>query len=396
MAKTRARVKSRASERRGGGKGQAAGPKLPVFIVTRNGKEIQRIIPPPIANDIHWAWGPNGGGGGYFTLNGIPIPGAFFVFPPGANDWHFSLDGTTGKPLIPPPWANDVELEWERGRIVRGWWTRDGQRMEPIRMSRNVQTFSICTIDSSEADDLFGDDSPAENLKELRAMLAAKSAAASAADLRLLGQQLVRDAAVWKRIKGGDAQAVADTFLDLAFAQFGLWKIGADMRVVLSRAIGERFGSSGEIAAAAFFPSSARPQLFAGRALYDWNDKVTALANIIEELTGIPVDLLREFFAAELFELATLLKLLARLAKDKNSPEYKRAKTLLMELLEKIFNRIIGKKFREWLIKKLGKEAAEKLIEKFAEKLIPMIGWALVGIEFIALMWIWWEILLDP
>jgi hypothetical protein len=367
---------------------------LPELVVTRNGKVLQRIIAPAGATDIHWAWGGLGGGG-YFTKNGVPIPNSVFFFVPGANDWHFSLNGKFGKPVIPPPWANDVEFAWRSGKIVEGWWTRDGHRIESVSLPRNAASFTLCLVDSETADTLYEQD-PKKDREELRALLASKTLEKASADLRRVSRTLASDARQWTAIDQKNLWDLSDPFLDVMWAQYELWQIGSDLRVVTARAMGASFGNAREIASSRLFAYSGRPQMFAGRALYDWNDKVTAIANIIEVLTGIPVELLKEYFAAELFEITTLLKKLAELSKDKNNPEYKRLKARLGLLLEQLFNKILGKKFRDWLVKKLGKEAAEKLIEKFAEKLLPVIGWVLVGLEFIALLWIWWEILLDP
>ena len=376
-------------------------PGPPVLIVTRNGKVIQNIIGPPASTDIEWGFGP-GGGGGFFTRNGVPIPDSVFFFPPGANDWHFSPTGVFGPggvPLIPPPWANDVDFEYEGGRIVAGWWTRDGERIEPIPLAADQTEIFIALINAKTDADSPAQD-PVQALAEIKATLSGITIERLSSDLAALGQSMANDAAAWKAMDQKDLWALAETALDVVYAQFQLWQIGFDLRIALARAMGAQFGDARDLASSAFFSYSGRPQLIAGMRMGgtgNWDGKIDAVANILEELTGIPFDLIKEFFGAELFSLAYLIKkLIAARKAGKNDPVYKALVKELEALLEKVFEKLIGKKFRDWLIKKLGKEAAEKLIEKTAQKLIPILGWIFFGIEFVALLVIWWEILLDP
>jgi hypothetical protein len=131
-------------------------PPKPVVIFTKNGQEIGRVYGPPDATDVHIRWGnhPNGGTG-YWTKNGDPIRGSDFPIPPGTNDYHLSPSGDPreGFTLTPPPGANDAEFEWQGDRFTGGWWTRDGQRIEPIPIPEDPddrKTFSFDVPDEGD------------------------------------------------------------------------------------------------------------------------------------------------------------------------------------------------------------------------------------------------------
>ncbi|HTQ30898.1 MAG TPA: hypothetical protein VMI53_06780 [Opitutaceae bacterium] len=124
-------------------------PPGPVIFFTRNGVIIGKAVAPRGANDVRIIWGiPVLGAAGWWTKNGQPMPKGQIVVPPGTNDFHFSLTGAKpkGPGIVPPVWANDFELVWDRDRITEAWWTRDGKRMEPITQGAGTQGFN-CALD---------------------------------------------------------------------------------------------------------------------------------------------------------------------------------------------------------------------------------------------------------
>ena len=111
-------------------------PKLPKILYTKDGKPMPPPIPaPPDANDVHVVFDPLTGkfikvhwtkDGDIF---GPPVP-----IPDGANDFAFGFSEfrELPPPREAPPGANDFEFFWREGRITEAWWTRDGQRIEPM------------------------------------------------------------------------------------------------------------------------------------------------------------------------------------------------------------------------------------------------------------------------
>lgn len=77
----------------------------------------------------------------------MPIPKSGFLFPPGTNDWRFSVTGRPGQgPLLtPPPGVNDLELRWERDSIVKAWWTKDSERFDRIQLGERQRGFHFGT-----------------------------------------------------------------------------------------------------------------------------------------------------------------------------------------------------------------------------------------------------------
>lgn len=369
----------------------------PTLIFTKDGRPIGKVEGPPGANDIRFIWGVGLlGGGGYWTKDGKRMPGSEFVFPPGTNDWHFSVTGKFNDPakLIPPPGANDIELHWKDGRIVEAWWTRDGER------------FSRIPLSSGTGEIWFAAGGHREELPEGEEEFAPFRDALAGIDLRSVGRDyaqiarlIERDASDWEDADPKDAHAAAMAGLDLVYAQAEMWRVGNDLRVAQAKALASRFPGAEDIALAAFYrPHAGRPIVLAGVPFYTWADKIEALSSILEELTGIPASLLKEYLAGELIELGKLLQeaLEARKKHGKNSKEYKELVKRLERQLERILRILLSKKFFNWLKGKIGREAAEKLLKALAAKMIPIAGWALFAFEFLFLIWIWWEVLVDP
>lgn len=115
--------------------------KQPSILFTLDGKPMLPPIPaPPDANDFHAVFDPNSGKiiKVYWTKNGDP-KGPPIPIPPGANDLAFGFDNFDNlpPPETAPPGANDFEFFWHEGRIVEAWWTRDGERVEPMPLSES-------------------------------------------------------------------------------------------------------------------------------------------------------------------------------------------------------------------------------------------------------------------
>jgi hypothetical protein len=130
-------------------------PKQAKIIFTKNGTPLPPPIPaPPGANDLHAIFDPMSGEfvEVRWTMNGDfigdPIP-----IPEGANDLGFGLNGID--PLPPPKYAppgtNDFEIFWNEEGITEAWWTRDGVRVEPVRLSSGAQSIHFSVEALAEA-----------------------------------------------------------------------------------------------------------------------------------------------------------------------------------------------------------------------------------------------------
>lgn len=126
--------------------------------------------------------------------------------------------------------------------------------------------------------------------------------------------------------------------------------------------------------------------------------KLFAILNILGDLTGLPLDLIEEFFIADIDQLIRALRDLgeARRQHGPNSPQYRQAKQRVERILQRIYRRLFSRQFRQFLIRRLGREAAERLLERMAALVVPILGWAYFGILFIGLLYCWWEVILDP
>lgn len=121
--------------------------RRPRLLLTSNGQVAGTIIGPPAANDLRIMWGvPVLEGGGYWTKNGKEIPKTRFIFLPNINDLHFSPIGRFrkgGRPLKPPPGANDIEIIWDGAFITEAWWTKNGERFEKIPLEKGTGDISV-------------------------------------------------------------------------------------------------------------------------------------------------------------------------------------------------------------------------------------------------------------
>lgn len=126
--------------------------------------------------------------------------------------------------------------------------------------------------------------------------------------------------------------------------------------------------------------------------------KLFAVLNILGDLTGVPLDLLQEFFTAEIDQLIRALRDLAeaRRVHGPDSPEYRRAMRRVERILRRIYTRLFSRQFARFLARRLGREAARRVIERMAAILVPFLGWAYFAVMFIGLLYCWWEVLLDP
>ena len=91
--------------------------------------------------------------------------------------------------------------------------------------------------------------------------------------------------------------------------------------------------------------------------------KIRALATIIADILGIPVDLFYEFFLDDLKDLYRALW------RGESKNKWDKASKILERMLKKLKSR----GFRKFLEKRLGKAGAAKLLAKFAFKKIPII-----------------------
>ena len=121
--------------------------RRPKLLLTSNGQVASIIIGPRAANDLRIMWGvPVLEGGGFWTRNSKEIPKTRFIFLAGINDFHFSPTGRFrkgGKPLTPPPGANDIEIIWDGNFITEAWWTKDGERFEEIPIEPGTGDISV-------------------------------------------------------------------------------------------------------------------------------------------------------------------------------------------------------------------------------------------------------------
>ncbi len=132
-------------------------PKQPKIIFTKDGKPLPPPIPaPPGANDVHAIFDPTTGKfiKVFWTKNG-DILGDPIPIPKGANDLGLGINGID--PLPPPrtapPGANDFEIIWREDGTVEAWWTRDGQRMEPIPLRAGDQSIHFSIKERAEPKD---------------------------------------------------------------------------------------------------------------------------------------------------------------------------------------------------------------------------------------------------
>lgn len=223
-----------------------------------------------------------------------------------------------------------------------------------------------------------------------------------AESLRDAGKRIIDDADRWEEIKESDLAQIADTWLDLSLAQYELWLVGQKLRGVHGKAVRDlilpnynELGLSQSAIASVSLASMGR--VYSLRSPFFWKGKISAVLDILGEVTGIPFDLIHEFLGRDIDRLVQAMRELADARKEgTDSPRYKRAKRRLMRMLKKIFNKLTSRRFREFLIRKVGRELAEELLEKLAAMILPILGWLFFATLFIGLLYMWWEVILDP
>ncbi len=107
------------------------GPWIAVVILTRDGKPVAAVFPPPGANDVDVAWTESPSGrsrirGAFWTRDGEPI--GKIPIPPRINDFHFKI--------IPLPGARGPV-------IVKAWWTSRQAFLQPIVVPKGANDFHL-------------------------------------------------------------------------------------------------------------------------------------------------------------------------------------------------------------------------------------------------------------
>ena len=241
-----------------------------------------------------------------------------------------------------------------------------------------------------------------DSLRDVQARLDSLSLPTLGRELASITERMRLAAEDWQNAAEGDDDAVFSSGLDLVFANYEMWELGQDLRFVIAKQVAAPHEgiNTRALVTSALFSRDSHAHLRAWLQVRPgaWAMKIEAIAAMLEELTGIPFDLIREYFGDELFELAYYLRQLAeaRRTHGRGSPEAQAAERRVRAILRRIYNRLFSTHFRRWLIRRLGRERALRLLERLASRLVPILGWLYFALLFIGLLVIWWEIILDP
>jgi hypothetical protein len=368
-------------------------PLAPVFFFTIDGVPAPPPIPvPPGATDLHVVWNPVSGVvvAAWWTSRGIPGPN--IPIPAGANDWYFSLQSglPLPAPIFPPPGIpiNDFELFWEGDRIVEAWWTFDGKPVQKLDLPPGATAIhvgaAISEIDAAAALVLnfeVPDYTSAAPIDPLGSELMGRA-----------GRFLEATARALDRFVNG-APLAADDTINLYNEGASIQALGVAQSARTGQHLTDRL--TGQIVEAETIPSFAelvaveKAMQFSPKMLIalfapakpapapeiDWEQVVDELILKILGVFGITefyetiIDALHGDFQQALDDVIKALK--------------KKGLTVAIEkilklLFSKAFRAILKRRLIAKLGKKAGEEAAKKIAAKLAAKFIPILGWAVL------------------